>query len=81
MVDKSKSSMLNAVKILCSLLPDKVFQTFTSDRGKEFSYYKDIEKMGIDFYFADPFPILLGNEVLMRIEMVFLGSIILKRPI
>lgn len=55
MVDKSKSSMLNAVKILCSLLPDKVFQTFTSDRGKEFSYYKDIEKMGIDFYFADPY--------------------------
>ncbi|WP_459129031.1 IS30 family transposase [Guggenheimella bovis] len=27
----------------------------TSDRGKEFACYKEIENMGIDFYFADPY--------------------------
>lgn len=55
MVDRSKHSMLNAIKTLYSLLPNKAFLTFTSDRGKEFSCYKDVEKMGIDFYFADPY--------------------------
>lgn len=55
MVNKSKFSMIKAVKALCSLLPNKAFKSFTSDRGKEFACYKEIEKMGIDFYFADPY--------------------------
>ncbi|WP_027130183.1 IS30 family transposase, partial [Gemella cuniculi] len=44
-----------AIKVLCLLLPNKALKSFTSDRGKEFSCYKDVEKMGIDFYFADPY--------------------------
>ncbi|SHH49455.1 Integrase core domain-containing protein, partial [Anaerosphaera aminiphila DSM 21120] len=37
-------------------LPKKVFKSFTSDRGKEFACYTDVEEeLGIDFYFADPY--------------------------
>lgn len=31
------------------------FKTFISDRGKGFSCWKEVEKIGIDFYFADPY--------------------------
>ena len=47
--------MLEAIKQLTSNIPKEVFKTFTSDRGKEFSCWKEVEKMGIDFYFADPY--------------------------
>ncbi len=30
-------------------------KSFTSDRGKEFACYKEVERDGIDFYFADPY--------------------------
>ena len=53
--DRSKSSMLEAIKQLTSTVPKKAFKTFTSDRGKEFSCWEEVEKMGIDFYFADPY--------------------------
>ena len=36
-------------------MPEEAFKTFTSDRGKEFSCWEEVEKMGIDFYFADPY--------------------------
>ena len=55
MKDRSKESMLKAIRMLHKLLPNEAFKTFTSDRGKEFSCYKDVENMGIDFYFADPY--------------------------
>lgn len=56
MEDRSKNSMLKAIKQLTSSLPKKVFKSFTSDRGKEFACYTDVEEeLGIDFYFADPY--------------------------
>ena len=53
--DRSKSSMLEAIKQLTTSIPKGAFKTFTSDRGKEFSCWEKVEKMGIDFYFADPY--------------------------
>lgn len=52
MKDKSKESMYQAIH---KLLPKTSLKNFTSDRGKEFSCYKEVEKIGIDFYFADPY--------------------------
>ena len=53
--DRSKSSMLEAIKQLTTSIPKGAFKTFTSDRGKEFSCWEEVEKLGIDFYFADPY--------------------------
>lgn len=56
MSNRSKDSMYKAIKQLISSLPKGVFKSFTSDRGKEFSCYEDVEsKLKIDFYFADPY--------------------------
>lgn len=55
MKDRSKDSMLEAVKKLIYSLPPQALKSFTSDRGKEFACYKDIEEIEIDFYFADPY--------------------------
>ena len=55
MADRSKTSMLNSIKMLIKVLPLKSLKTFTSDRGKEFACYEDVEKEGIDFYFADAY--------------------------
>lgn len=55
MEDRSKDSMLEAVKKLIKALPKYALKSFTSDRGKEFACYKEIEDMGIEFYFADPY--------------------------
>ena len=55
MKDRSKSSMLEAIRQLTANMPEEAFKTFTSDRGKEFSCWEEVEKMGIDFYFADPY--------------------------
>ena len=55
MKDRSKNSMLEAIKQLTANIPEEAFKTFTSDRGKEFSCWEEVEKMGIEFYFADPY--------------------------
>lgn len=56
MADRSKDSMYRAIEQLTSSLPKETFKSFTSDRGKEFACYKEVEtKLGIDFYFADPY--------------------------
>ena len=56
MKNRSASSMEQAIKELYHRLPKKAFQTFTTDRGKEFSCYPIIEKeLGIPVYFADPY--------------------------
>lgn len=56
MPDRSKKSMLDAIYQLTKSLPSGAFKTFTSDRGKEFACYEDVEKdLEIDFYFADPY--------------------------
>ena len=55
MRDRSKDSMFKSIKKLCNSLPKKSLKSFTSDRGKEFACYDEVEKLGIDFYFADPY--------------------------
>ncbi len=55
MKDRSKNSMLEAIKQLTTNISKEAFKTFTSDRGKEFSCREEVEKMGIDFYFTDPY--------------------------
>lgn len=54
--DRSKNSMYEAIKKLIAAFPKNTFKSFTSDRGKEFACYKEVEeKLKIDFYFADPY--------------------------
>lgn len=53
MEDRSKESMYKAIQKLMNSLPKAALKSFTSDRGKEFACYKDVERQGIDFYFAD----------------------------
>ena len=55
MIDRSKNSMLKAIDKLIKSLPLEALKTFTSDRGKEFACYEDVEKRGINFYFADAY--------------------------
>ena len=55
MADRSRNSMLEAIKQLTDNIPEAAFKTFTSDRGKEFSCWEEVEKMGIGFYFADAY--------------------------
>lgn len=55
MKDRSKSSILEAIKQLTANIPKEAFKTFASDRGKEFSCWEEVEKIGIEFYFADPY--------------------------
>lgn len=52
MVDRSKDSMLGAIDKLIKSLPLEALKTFTSDRWKEFACYREVEKRGINFYFA-----------------------------
>lgn len=56
MNDRSKNSMNEAIKKLIASFPKNTFKSFTSDRGKEFACYKEVEeKLKINFYFADPY--------------------------
>ena len=56
MPDRSQDSMYKAIEKLLSLFPKEVFKTMTSDRGKEFGYYKKVESnYNVDFYFADAY--------------------------
>lgn len=53
--DRSATSMLHAIKQLVKKYGKNCFQSITSDRGKEFGWFKEVEAMGIPFYFADPY--------------------------
>lgn len=56
MPDRSKDSMLDAIYTLTKELPQGAFKKFTSDRGKEFACYEDIEsELNINFYFDNPY--------------------------
>lgn len=56
MKDRSQESMFEAIKQLTRSLPKDAFKSFTSDRGKEFACYSNVEEnLRIDFYFADPY--------------------------
>ena len=55
MIDRSKNSMPKAIDKQIKSLPLEALKTFTSARGKEFACYEDVEKRGINFYFADSY--------------------------
>ena len=55
MKDRSKDSKFKAIKKICNSLPKESLKSFTSDRGKKFACYDEVEKLGIDFYFADQY--------------------------
>ena len=43
--DRTVPSMLKGIKKLVKVLPKKALKTFTTDRGKEFACYKEVEKL------------------------------------
>lgn len=53
--NRTKDAMHNAIEQLTSNLPEHALKSFTSDRGKEFACYPEVEASGIDFYFADAY--------------------------
>ena len=53
--DRTAPSMLKVIKKLVKVLPKKALKTFTTDRGKEFACYKEVEKLNIKVYFADAY--------------------------
>lgn len=54
--NRTADSMEQAIKEVVKEYPKDVFKSSTTDRGKEFSCYKKIEKdLQIDVYFADPY--------------------------
>jgi IS30 family transposase len=56
MPNRSSKLMTKAIKHAYSLFPKETFKTITSDRGKEFSCYSEIESsLDVGFYFADPY--------------------------
>ena len=56
MKDRTKESMFNAMTSLHTALTNKALKSFTSDRGKEFACYLEVERLlGIPMYFADAY--------------------------
>lgn len=56
MINRTASSMEQAIKTIANALPQGSIKSVTVDRGKEFTCYKEIEKtLGINVYFADPY--------------------------
>ncbi|MRJ46806.1 IS30 family transposase [Aerococcaceae bacterium DSM 109652] len=53
--NRTKDAMHNVIEQLTSNLPEHALKSFTSDRGKEFACYPEVEASGIDFYFADAY--------------------------
>lgn len=55
MPNRPKESMLSTVNRLIQSFPKEALKSFTSDRGKEFACYSDIEQQVIAIYFADAY--------------------------
>ena len=56
LINRTASSMEEAIRKLFFALPNGAFLTATTDRGKEFACYDNVEKLlGIFVYFADPY--------------------------
>lgn len=74
--DHSATSILHAIKQLVKKYGKNCFRSITSDRGKEFNCFREVEAMDIPFYFAAPIP--PGREGPMRVAMDYSGSFTLK---
>lgn len=55
MPNRQQDTVVSTLKKIYKALPSNAIKSITSDRGKEFAGYKQIEKLDIDFYFADPY--------------------------
>ena len=54
--DRMQKSILKAIKQLIVQMPKKAVKTLTTDKGKEFAYYKEVEKnLEIPVYFAESY--------------------------
>lgn len=54
--DRTKDSMLKEIKQLVAQMPKQAIKTFTTDRGKEFACYTQVEnELKIPIYFVDPY--------------------------
>ncbi|XJS10898.1 hypothetical protein ACF3NG_01140 [Aerococcaceae bacterium WGS1372] len=53
MPNQSKESILSVVDQLILSLPKETLKSFTSNRGKEFACYSDIEQQDMSFYLAE----------------------------
>lgn len=54
--DRTAESMEKAIIRLAEALPANALKTATTDRGKEFACYQNIQdQLGIEIYFADPY--------------------------
>ena len=66
--DRTAPSMLKAIKKLVKVLPKKALKTFTTDRGKEFACYKEVEKIKYKKYILQML-MQHGKEVVTKIQM------------
>ena len=78
--DRSAQSMESAVRLLHTKLPKGTIKTATTDRGKEFSCYKVLEK-DLKLMFILRMPILLGNAEVTKMEMDYFVSSSLSKQI
>lgn len=54
--DRTSANMKDVIYHICKSLPQGAFKTGTTDRGKEFACYRQVEEeLGITLYFADPY--------------------------
>lgn len=54
--DRTAASMMGAIREVVGKFPKALFKSTTTDRGKEFSCYQEIEKeLQIPVFFADPY--------------------------
>ena len=77
MPNRSKVAMQTAIEDLRENLPKEALKSFTSDRGKEFACYPEVEAAGIDFYL--PMLIVLGKEEPMRTLTVYCVIFFLRK--
>lgn len=56
MKDRTKESMFRTIRLLHIAFTNKVLESFTTDRGKEFARHKEVEQiLGVPMYFADAY--------------------------
>ena len=79
MDDRTKDSMFLAISSLYNTLTSKLLKTFTVDRGKEFACYEQV-KPSSEYQCILPMTIQHGNEVLMKIVMVYFENFVLRKP-
>ena len=53
--NRTVPSMLKAIKKVSDSTTKKALKIFTTDRKKEFTCYKEVEKLNIKVYFADSY--------------------------